>query len=73
MGCNPENMRKKLIKVVHYFSDGTMRVLEGKDIEAYQNNIARAAALLISHFPSSIEKENWKERKSIIPTDTKKR
>lgn len=63
MGCNPENMRKKLIKVVHYFDNGTVCILEGKDLEAYQNNIARASALLISHFPNSIEKEKWKEKK----------
>jgi hypothetical protein len=54
---------KKLIKIIHKYNDGTERVLEGKNIEAYSSNIAKASALLISHFPNSIEKEKWKEKK----------
>ena len=54
---------RKLIRVIHRYDDGTEKVLEGKDTGAYQSNISKAAALLITHFPNSIEKENWKERK----------
>lgn len=56
-------MKKKLVKVIHRYDNGTERILEGKDVEDYETNISNASFLLISHFPNRILKENWKERK----------
>ncbi len=55
---------RKLVKIVHYYDDGTSAVLEGKkNIQAYLNNINLAAMLVLSHCKEKIMKEKWKEKK----------